>query len=245
MAATAAGAALTEAHRLAQARLSAQTVAQLLQVWPLLDPANLDATAPRWLTAARPIVANQHAQSVALAREYQRQFRAVELSAPITAFDPPAAPTLAVEALTTSLLVQGPIAIKAAMTAGQALATATETASAASAATGSRFALNGGRDMVAACTAADPRAKGVRRVTSPGCCAFCAMLAARSADGLSADFFKAHDACHCQPETAYSGGVQDATRQAKEFHALYVETASGKSDALNVFRQALSAQRGV
>ena len=58
--------------------------------------------------------------------------------------------------------------------------------------------------------------------------------------------FKVHDNCHCFPETAYATGFQDATRQAKEFHALYHEATAGVGGSkaqLNAFRRALAAQR--
>lgn len=245
MASTVAGAQLSDAHRRLQARLSARTVEVLLERWKLLDPAALDATVARWLAATVPEVARARASSIEIARRYQARFRATETDlAPI---DLPAGTPITPAAVTTSLVTQGPVRIKALVAAGQPLATAARLASLTSAAAGTRHALDGGRQLLIDATTADPRAYGARRLTSAGCCAFCAMLAARSVDGLSSDFFKAHDNCHCQPETAYEAGPQAATRQAKEFHALYHDTtgdvSGGGNRKLNAFRQALAAQR--
>ena len=198
--ATRAGDLLTEAHRLAQAKLSAQVVADLLKVWPLLDPTALDATVDRWLTASSAIVAKKHTDSAALAREYIRRFRAVELGTPITAWSPPAPPVAAMEAIRTSLVVQGPVRIKAAMVARTPLQQAVETAAGTSSAAGSRHALAGGRDTIVEAAKVDDRAKGLRRITSGSACKFCSMLSTRTDFTYS---FKAHDGCHCQTEPVY------------------------------------------
>ncbi len=250
--ATRAGAMLTEAHRLAQAKLSAQVVADLLKVWPLLDPTDLDATVDRWLTASAAIVAKKHGDSAALAREYLRRFRAVELGTPLADWTPPPAPAPSTEAIRTSMVVQGPVRIKAAMTVGTPLAQAVQTAAGTSSAAGSRHALNGGRDAIVAATKADDRAVGIRRVTAAKCCAFCAMLSSRSYYGLSSDAtgvdmdeFKVHDGCHCTPETVYEGGSQLADRQSREHAAFYSEVTAGETgkDKNRAFRRAWEAQQ--
>jgi hypothetical protein len=69
------------------------------------------------------------------------------------------------------------VAIKAAMTAGTPLATATETARFTSAMAGARQALNAGRDLVMETVKADPDARGLVRVASPGACDFCQEIA--------------------------------------------------------------------
>ncbi|RTL03901.1 MAG: hypothetical protein EKK62_17340 [Acidimicrobiia bacterium] len=234
---------LTEAHRLAQARLSAQTVTELVQVWPLLDPADTFATTDRWLVAVRALLTRQHDASAALARTYLLAFRAVE-APDADPFDPIVIGPLDPRRLGISMVAEGPARITKATQAGVALEQAARAAQATTAATGSRLALNGGSDTIVATAQADPVFVGIRRVTSPGCCAFCAMLAARSADGLSADFNRPHGGCHCQPETAVSGGTQMATDQARAFLDLYRQsTQDAGPDAQNAFRRALEAQR--
>lgn len=242
MARTEAGALLTEAHRATQARLSAETVAQMLTVWPLLDPEDL-ASAPQWIAAARPIIESNRGRSAALAREYLRRFRAIELGAPLDEFVQPVAPPIDPRQVSISLTAEGPAYIARALRAGRSVGEAAQIASAATAATGSRLVLDGGSETILASTQADPRARGVRRVTSPGCCSFCAMLAARSADGLSAEFSRPHKGCHCQPETAFAAGAEMATDQARAFLDLYRRSTQGAGDPQNAFRRALAAQR--
>lgn len=246
MAATEAGALLTEAHRLAQAQLSAETVARMLVIWPLLDPADL-STASRWLTAARPLIEAQRGRSESIAREYLRRFRAVELGAPLDDFTQPTIPPVDPRQVAISLTAEGPARIATALRAGRSAAEASQVAAAATAGTGSRLVLNGGSELIVASAQADPSMVGVRRVTSPGCCSFCALLAARSVDGLTFDFQRPHKGCHCQPETAVEGGFDMATEQARAFHSLYQESTSGvrggSKGKQNAFRRALTAQR--
>ena len=202
MASTAAGAQLSDAHRVAQARLSAQTVARLLLVWPLLGMDNLDATTERWLAAAVPIVEQAHGTSAALARQYLRLFATAETGAPSIASK--LTIPVPVDRIRTSLIVQGPVAVKSAMAAGRPLASASSIASATSASAGSRQALSGGRDTVMEAAKADQRASGIVRVTSPGACDFCTQVAADSASNPSLQgHFQCHDNCHCQPEPVY------------------------------------------
>lgn len=247
MATTTAGARLTQAHRQFQARISRLTVERLLELWPMLEPAALDATTTTWLLAALPTVTEQRRLSALAAAKYLRRFRLAELGPDAAPFEPVALAPIDLAQVSTSLITQGPFRLRALVAAGRPLEVASRTASMTSSVAGSRHALSGGRQVITATTITDPDAHGTRRVTSPGCCAFCAMLAARDAAGLEARYFRAHDNCHCQPETAYSTGTQDATRQAKEFNALYHEAADGVggggNNKLNAFRRALAEQR--
>lgn len=201
---------LTEAHRLAQARLGATTVSQMLTVWPLLNPADLDGTFDRWLRAVLPVVTRQHAASTQLAANYMRAFRAAELpsAAPVAAVlaTPPAA-----DAVATSMLVTGPASIRSNLAKGVAFDVAVDRASATTARAAFRHALSGGRDTLGRTIAADKRAIGWARATSGKSCAFCAMLAGRgpvyTADTVD---FQTHDACSCSIEPVYRDLPRDA-----------------------------------
>jgi len=199
VAATAGGRRLTEVHRLAQARLGAATVAQMVAVWPLLDPERLDQTFPDWLATAQVLVGASRAQSATLAANYVATFRTLEIGqrADVTtlAAVPPA------KALATSLLVTGPVAIKAAVGRGKPRTAAAETAMATSAAAAMRHALNGGRETIIRAVSADKRARGWHRVTSGRACPFCASLTGQVFSG-PADF-RAHDHCSCSVEPLY------------------------------------------
>jgi hypothetical protein len=197
---TPAGLRLTQAHRDAQKRLGAQTVARLLLVWPLLDPNELDATTARWLLAVEPIIRTAHQASVALATAYARTHRAAETGA-ITPAPIIAAPVLPLEALRTSLTVTGPVSVKRAMTRGVPLSQAIDTARAAHSAAGMRHAVNGGRDYLIQFTFDDPDARGFHRVTSAGSCRYCSDLASVVFD--TDRVFEAHDGCSCTVAPVY------------------------------------------
>ena len=78
MAATVAGARLTEAHRLAQASLGARATRELLLLWSLVDPKRLDDTVPAWLEAVIVLLQVRRIESANLATSYLTTFRLVE-----------------------------------------------------------------------------------------------------------------------------------------------------------------------
>jgi hypothetical protein len=195
-------AALDENHRQAQLRLGSQTILALSAVWPLLDPHDLDATAPGWLTAVVPIVQRFRLLSSALAAAYLRIARTDELGeelAPALAADVPPS------AIATSMLVTGPYSIKA-NTARRAvpLGRALGVAEARSGAAGMRHALNGGRETIVETMKADPRARGWRRVASGRACPFCSSLAGQESFTSETISFQAHDACGCSAAPVYA-----------------------------------------
>lgn len=71
-----------------------------------------------------------------------------------------------------------------------------------------RAVLGAGRDTVRAAVAADPAAHGWRRITRPGGCDFCQMLAGRG-EVYRKDTarFASHDHCHCLAAPAFSAGL--------------------------------------
>lgn len=204
MAATATASRLTEAYRLAQARLGADAVRSMLDTWRLLDPSDIDGTLESWLRVATSLVQAQRRTSTRMALDYLRTFRVLELGS-LADFTPHAAPSADPVALTTSLTVTGPAHVKAAMTRGVPLALAARSAQSTVARSAHRHVLDGGRSTIAETLRNDPRSLGYARSTSGQCCAFCAMLASRGAAYGSegtADF-QPHDGCACTPEPIY------------------------------------------
>lgn len=239
MAVTLAGQTLSEAHRVAQGRIAAATATDLVRIWSLLDLRNLDATVDRWLEVAVPTIDRHRLRSQELSRLYFQRLRAAEA--------PDAGPTdlatfrpLPANQVTTSLLVTGPYSIMA--------GTDERTAMASNAAAASRQALSGGREVVMDSSEADPEVQRVRRLTAPGCCAFCAMLATRDQFPHTGGslYFRAHDNCKCVPEPAWDSG-EGQTRRAAEFARIYRESTDGVGSSghkkLNAFRRALAAER--
>jgi len=237
VAATVAARRLTEMHRVAQARIAAQSVVQLRRVWPLLDPDDLDESFDRWIAAAAPIVGTNRRASAELAANYVRTFKRLELGARAVApvVLAAVAPSAAV---TTSLLVTGPVAVKQALARGVSIDRAMRTAEARSAAAAMRHALNGGRDTITATISEDRDALGWARVTSGRPCAFCAMLSSRGPvyKGEDTAGFQPHDNCHCVPEPVYR---QDAAWPpgAERFRALWDQAKSADGDTGSVFRR--------
>lgn len=236
MALTAEGAALTEAHRLAQVRLSATAVRDFLAVWRLLDPAALDSSFPDYARAAQVVIEARREQSVALSSAYLSAFREAEgvpSSVPLTIAR---AAELERERLLTALLVTGPVEIKRATRTGKPPERAAERGLVASAGAAKRLVLDGGRETLAETVRRDPAARGVARVTDGSPCSFCAMLASRGAvyaEDTAA--FRAHDACGCTAEPVY-GEDYSLPGRAQEFADLW--TASTKGLTGNAARRA-------
>lgn len=234
MASSPSAAALTEGHRLAQARIGAQTVRLMRSAWPLLDPSDLDGSMARWLRVSVPLVSRQSAMSARLAAQYLRAFRALELGLSDYV---PIVVTSDTTAITTSLTVTGPVRIKEQARRAVPFIRALSVAEAASASSALRHALNGGRSTITESVRADRSALGWARVTSGDPCHFCAMLASRgpvfkgeSFDASDPRFSgsgeaKVHDNCSCGIEPVYrrdtgwppgSERYRDLWREAKK-----------------------------
>lgn len=244
MSSTATGAALTEAHRAAQARLGAATQARLARAFGELDPADLARTTARWLDAAQPIAAGARLASATVAGQYVSAFRALELGVRDPAYRPPIAGALDLESFRTSMIITGPGSLRANLARNVPLDEAVRRASSGSSMAGMRHALNGGRETIVGAIGADPAARGWQRVTSGGSCAFCALLAAKGpvykAAGASVDFH-AHDGCHCSAEPVY--GATSLPASSQQYRDLYNQATAGSDDPLNAFRQAIQARR--
>lgn len=245
MAATAGAAALTEAHRIAQARLAANTTAQVLNVWPLLDPADLDGTLSRWISGVHPIVSANRDLSARLAAAYYQSFRTATVGLAGDGFTPTLAGPLSLDRLTAALVVTGPGAIKTSLMRGVLLETALDTAQAETARAATYHATNGGRETIVASTEADPRAIGWARAASGDPCAFCAMLASRGPVYHDEDTggFEAHPGCNCTAEPTFNrsdpwpAGSRDLQRQWNDSQHGLPKSERG----LNAFRRHLSA----
>ena len=241
MAATAAGARLTEGHRLAQTRLGASVVRQMAGLWPLLDPEDLDATVERWLRLALPVVRSQHDASARLAAAYLRTFRSIEApDLPPLRLPPP--PAFNPAQATTSLTVTGPVTVRTATGAGQTIAAASDAGLSASARAAMRLALNGGRSTIVDGVNADTDAQGWARATSGNPCAFCAMLASRGpAYSEESVGFEAHDGCSCSAEPVYDRDA-DWPAGSDLYRGLWQEAKAADGDTTANFRRLIEAR---
>lgn len=235
MASSPSAAALTEGHRLAQARIGAQTVRLMRSTWPLLDPSDLDGTIDRWLRVSVPLVSRQRAMSARLAAQYLTAFRTLELGlagpySPVVAEADPAA-------IATSLTVTGPVRLKEQIRRAVPFVRALSVAEAAAAASALRHSLDGGRSTITESVRADRSALGWARVTSGDPCAFCAMLASRGpVYGEDTADFQAHDSCSCTAEPVYR---RDAEWPAggRHYQELWGRAKSMDGDTAINFRQ--------
>lgn len=232
---------LTEAFRLAQARLGAATVTDMAAAWRLLDPRDLDATTARWLRVTRRIVEARRLGSVNLAADFMRAIRAVQLGT-AERFVPVLAEPLPIETMSASLVATGPARLKAATAAGYPLERASELAFSDVAGTAHRQVLDGGRDTVLKSVEHDPRALGWARATSGSPCAFCAMLASRGPVYRAEDTadFKPHGRCGCIPKPIYS--PDDPWPLGSErFREIWDTHAKGQRDPEAAFRRHLES----
>jgi hypothetical protein len=109
-----------------------------------------------------------------------------------------------------------------------------------------RLVLDTGRHTVIGAVQNDPRARGWARVTKPGCCYFCAMLASRGAVYRSQQTasFEAHDHDRCMAEPVF--GAYEMTAAARDWQALWQSSTKGTSgaDAVRAFRAAYESRTG-
>lgn len=238
MAATAAGAALTEAHRLAQVRLAAVTSQQLMDLFGLLDPADLDGTVARWLRSVVPAVTRAGGASAQLSANYLRAFRAVELGqldgfAPVVAGADPAK-------VAATMTAEGPWRMKKATARGMPLDDVAELGMSESTRGATRHVLDAGRSTLIDSLRRDDRAVGWARAASGNACAFCAMVASRGPVYKSEDSagFESHNGCGCTAEPIYRSDAEWPAG-SERYRELWDEATAGEADQLNAFRSAL------
>jgi len=240
MASTFRGRQLTEAHRLAQARVGVQTVQQMVPLWSLLDPTAVDDTLARWLRAVVPVVRRQNEVSAQLAANYYRLFRQAEIGAPFT---PSVVLTAEAERVVASMSATGPARLKAATGRGLFLDEATDLALSTSSSAAQRLALDGGRSTLIRAIDTDSSALGYQRVASGDPCHFCLMLLSRGpVYGSEASAgFEAHDRCSCTAEPVFDRNTAPAPG-AEAAQERWQEATQGLSggDALNAFRVSLA-----
>lgn len=265
MATTAEAAALTEAHRVQQARQGALIAYVTAQLWMReVDPTDITATSAKLVERLMPLVLRRRNESARLARAYYSKFRALEVAGG-DGFELPPLSSLDLSVLKTSLEVTGPIGLKKRIgeigdlnEAGdlpevtlkvlinEAMEkTATDISGAAT-----RHAMNGGRDEIQNALAEDRVALGYVRVTQANPCYFCAMLASRgpvygddSFDETDPRFIgegthKVHDHCGCSIEPVYDRKA-DWPGRAKEFEGEWVDLSRslGRSPTLRDWRR--------
>ena len=236
-----------DAHLAGQAALVSLIPALLREAWPLLDLHNLSGTMPQFTAAVRAIVRRYGRASAAGALAYyQQERRAASVPGrPVSKLAPSPADSViesAVSWATTDLY--GPATPEAETKALQLLDGAVQ-----------NLVLNQGRDTIIGAVRQDKYAKGWARVTSPGACSFCIMLALRAGAGFlyrskqSADF-RAHTPnangsgglCQCHAEPVFT--AYEPSAHMRDMQKTWTDATKGRSgnDARNAFRQAVEGR---
>lgn len=240
MARTPEGAQLTEAHRQLQGRISAATLADLLSLWGVVDPADLRGTIDPFMRAALAVVKNGRRTSSTASQRYYMAFRQVEGvqgAAFITmAPQPP-------DVVTTAALRGGALAgILNAKRRGLSNDAAHANGFVKMSGSAAQIVAGGGRATLLGAIRADPEAHGYQRVTDGAPCAFCAMVASRGIVAYSEDSagFEAHNHCGCTAEPAFEGSKvrPDNARLRQAWDE--ATSGLGGTDALNAFRRSMS-----
>jgi hypothetical protein len=200
MARTPAGGILTAQHREAQLQLRAIALRDYAGIWPLWQ--GDEESFNQLVAATLPLVRAHHSFSSTLAGAYFESFRRAEKAS--GAASAVSAAPVNEEQVISSLYVTGRVMTGKALRAGQTPEAAMRTALVRTSGAVTRHVLNGGREAMLVSTREDRAAHGWERVTSPGACGFCSMLAARGAvySAETVDF-RAHDHCACFPEPKF------------------------------------------
>jgi hypothetical protein len=238
---TAAGRSLTLAHARTQSQIRLVVLQNLTRLWPALDVARLDATAPTFIAAATGLIVGGRALSSRAAALYVGEFRAAEGvrgRAP-TILDRPTNQVR--DAIRTSLLVTGPVALKKAAGQGRFGQAAIGAAFSMVSASAARHVSEGGWATVQETVAEDERAVGWARVASANACAFCALLASRGPvyREETADF-DAHDGCGCGIEPVYSRTDYRWPETSLDFRAAY--DAARSPEFLNEYNASIEGK---
>ena len=224
MAATEAGARLTERHRTAQLALRTQLVRDLLRIWPVFDSADITASWAKLEPVLVAMVQARFPMSARIAATYLPEFRRAE---GIAGSVLPAMPdTPLADLVVPNLRYVGPMNAFRLTNLGRPASEVTRTTLVNIEGELTRQVLAGGRDTVVETVRRDRRARGFSRVTDGQPCSFCAMLAGRGpVYSESGAGFEAHRKCGCTGEPVY---FTDAplSPSAQRWSSLYAEAAS-------------------
>lgn len=193
--------ALTVTQRRAQLALRAQTIRDLLKLWPALDISNLPRTWGPFEEAAVLLVKNRAKTSAGLASSYYRDLRA---TIGVTGRALPRIVLPQTDKIVQGLQIVGIGNASKQLSLGRRVEDVKKATLVNLSGETTRHVLNAGRATVNASVQADARAIGWQRVTSGSACEFCAMLAGRGTVYKSDTVdFSAHRNCGCFPEPAF------------------------------------------
>jgi hypothetical protein len=232
----------------------------MAQAWPLLDPHDIKGTLPQFTAAVQAVVGQYgRASATAALAHYRQQRIAAGVTSPVDLTVAPPTPAQTVQDAVGAAISS----LYGAVTPESEQAVLDDVSEAAA-----QLVLDESRNTLIMNAGRDPKAKGWVRVTEPGACSFCLMLAIRAGMGTlyrtkstasmnkrsdkhasqpSVEFegegeFKAHDNCRCHVEPVFNHYEPPA--DLREAQALWVESTKGLSgnDARIAFRQAVEGR---
>lgn len=235
MAETRLGAALTDAHRIAQVQLSGEAVAASRLLFSTLDPSDVPGTKAEWMALQMTLMKHYDEKSAGLAASYLSEYRSAELGdsqgpiAGVADFDAERV-ARSMDAMGPGKLVQysGPDVDRL---GARSAALVSDKAFPRLAGAVRRHVLGGGRRTLADSARRDKRAGGWRRVSDGKPCAFCAMLVTRGpvyfSEETALGMRKYHDDCGCGAEIVY--GTWTPTKLEQQFIDAYDDAADAAS----------------
>lgn len=227
-------------HQKAQATLVELLVRELVKAWRLLQVDNLRESMPSFVSAVAALVDQYGQASGALAADfYDAERKAARIAGRFTPVQasPPDLRQVdeSMRWATRSLWRERPDTQGARLLVQDVA---------------ERMVLDVGRNSIIDSAQHDRKAKGFARVTEPGACAFCLLLATRgavyksreSAGALGdSDVNRYHDHCRCHVVPVFT--AYEPSAEIRHWQHVYAESTRNQSDKLNAFRRAVEQHR--
>jgi hypothetical protein len=235
-------AAAQQQHQAAIALLMAAPMATAFtQLYVPGDPASIT----RWIAFVTALVRKYgQVSSASSAGYYEAARQRAGITSRYRASTAPTTPSQAVEASMRWAIapVEKSFTVSPQDVRDELMAAALERSTAAA----EKLAIDEGRMTVLENQLDDKQAQGWVRVTRPGACSFCALLAIRGPVYKSEQSasFQAHNHDRCFPAPVFVGETYEVPPQVAEWRATYQRVAAGKSGkaARLAFRQALEGR---
>lgn len=206
---------LDSEYRREQQQLNKEAMRRLAELFPALNLADIDRTAPGWVLAVEQSTAQHYAMSQSLAHRYYEASRGAAGYLDEVAF---VLPSIDGDRLRASLTLKGPYAAKRMLSRGVMPDRVARLLFGTTGGIALRHGQAGARDTIVTAANADPKCYGWQRLASAGACDFCLFLADRGAvyrEETAA--FAAHDACGCRAAPKFKGGELGPEATAEQY----------------------------
>jgi hypothetical protein len=248
---------LAEQAKADQLAVRAVLLKELLDLWALLDPENVQGSGPEWLREVVPLILRYRDLSVARAEDSYNEMRR-EAVPGAGVFRLPLVDDPDLRDLQKTLLITGPGRVAQLQNQGKSPAQAKRDAVPLLSGSASKAVLDAGREAVMQGVEKDPKAIAYARLPSPGACGWCLMLSSRGAVYSARTVVKTtsrsqkqgsgksfHDFCSCVPFAVYSRDTE-MPPIIDEAERLWIESTQGMSGkaALAAYRVAVGETPG-